>query len=370
MEYREALALRLAAQHISGKKETPEKVLKAIGAMQAQDYSAALWAIGLRCREGTTAADIEDAISERRITRTWLMRGTIHFAASADIQWMLRLFAPRLLHTAMLRDQHLGLDNGTIEKTKRAFYSALKRDGKLTRAEMYALLEKGSDPSKNNLGYHMLYRAAWDGLICFGPNAGREHTFVLLEDHLGKGTALAGEDALGELAMRYFSSRGPATIRDYVWWSGLTVKDAKAGIEKAGSALRKETITGVDHYMSREKMRQDSTQAAYLLPAFDEYLVGYAERSAILAGPDMQGSAGKKPKEGKKTVVHSNGTFVPVVVVDGKVAGTWSRKAKGGRVTITVNPFMRLERNAIAAIKDEAERYGRFLGTEASVDAI
>ena len=132
-----------------------------MGAIQAQDYYAALWAIGLRCREGTTVKDVEDAIAKKKIARTWLMRGTLHFAASSDIHWMLRLFAPRLLKTAITRDRHLGLSDKVVEKTKVLFYNALKGGKQLTRKEMYAVLKKGGVPSNNNLGYHMLYRAAW-----------------------------------------------------------------------------------------------------------------------------------------------------------------------------------------------------------------
>ena len=370
MDCQEALELRLAAQHISAWLERPEEVLRSMGAMQAQDYKAALWAIGLRCREGTTAAEIENAVSKRMIARTWLMRGTIHFAASKDIPWMLKLFAPRLLRTAMQRDQHLGLSNGAVERAKKAFCNALVKERQLTRSEMYALLEKEGIPSKNNLGYHMLYRAAWDGLICFGPSTGEEQTFVLLEEHVGKGRELEGKDALGELARRYFTSHGPATIRDYVWWSGLTVKDAKAGIEKAGKALRKETIDGVEHYMQSERVRPGRRQAAYLLPAFDEYLVGYAERGTMLGGSEAGKGPGKPGKKENMRVVHSNGTFVPVVVAGGKVAGRWGRKLKGKRMAISVKPFIRLEKDAIASVKDEVERYGRFFGIEASLDLI
>ncbi len=368
VNHSDIIGYRISAQHITGDLNTPEQVLESMGAVQAQDYTASLWAVGLRCKEGTTVADIERAVNERKIARTWLMRGTIHFAAAKDIHWMMKLFAPRLLSTSRMRDRHLGLSDNVVERTKKLFYNALKKEKKLTRKEMYKVLEKGGVPSKNNLGYHMLYRAAWDGLICFGPYSGKEQTFVLMDDYIEEGNVLSAEQAKAELAKRYFTSHGPATIRDYGWWSGLTVKDAKIGIEMAGSSLREETIDGKTYYMSKKISKPDNWQSVRLLPAFDEYLVSYADREAMLGNPKMQHALNGTLKAGKVSIIHSNGIFVPVIIVDGEVVGAWSRKIVKGKMTITLKQYVKLDKDGIKEAKEEVERYGSFFGLETVVN--
>lgn len=367
MEYLDILKNRVTNQCIFNGSETPESVLYKMGAVQAQDYTASLWAIGLRCREGTTVKDVERAILEKKIARTWLMRGTIHFATSSDIHWMIKLFAPRLLNTAMMRDQHLGLSNKTVEKAKELFYNALKKEGQLTRKDMYKLLEKISISSKNNLGYHMLYRAAWDGLICFGPYSGKEQTFVLLDEHIKERKTFSQEDANTELAKRYFTSHGPATIKDYIWWSGLTVKDAKNAIEILGAELKEEKIDGIVYYMSKNNKKFDEKQSVYLLPAFDEYLVGYANREAMLNNLEMKQSLKRIQKTEKNAVVHSNGIFLPVIVVDNEVVGVWSRKSEKTKITITLKPYIKLNKDITNKIREEVQRYGNFFGVDAFV---
>ena len=362
MKLFEVVNYRLATQRITNPSGTPEDVLSLFGAMQAQDYPASLWAIGLRCRDGTTVKDIENSIIKKKIARTWLMRGTLHFAASRDMHWMLNLFKPRLLHTAIMRDRHLGLSDKVIEKTKTLFYNALKKEMILTRKQMYEILEKGGVPSKDNLGYHMLYRAAWDGLICFGPYSGKEQTFVLLDEHIKERNELSQEQANAELAYRYFSSHGPATIKDYVWWSGLTAKDAKLGIEKNQSRLTEEDIEGKKYYMPKKMPKIDgNAPRVHLLPAFDEYLVSYADRSAMLGNPKMQKAIKHMIETQKLTIIHSNGIFSPVIVVDGAVVGTWSRKIEKNNVVIATKQYVKWDKDAAKGIKEAAERYGRFL---------
>ena len=361
---------RLSTQHISNAVNKPEDVLSSMGAIQAQDYPASLWAIGLRCREGTTVKEIENAIAERKIARTWLMRGTLHFAASHDIHWMLKLFAPRLLSTAITRDRHLGLSDRVVERTKAMLYSALKGGKQLTRKEMYGVLKKGGIiPNNNpgyNLGYHMLYRAAWDGLICFGPYSGKEQTFVLLDEHIKKRKELSDDQANAELAHRYFSSHGPATIKDYVWWSGLKISDAKAGIAKIKSKLAEQDMDGNTYYMPKNIPKpQDNEHSVHLLPAFDEYLVSYKDRGAPLGNRELQRTLKRMSNGWRKTaIIHSNGIFLPVIVVDGEVVGVWSKSIKRDKVLVTLKHYARLSRDEMKRVKEEAERYGRFLGMD------
>ncbi len=254
LEADEIVGYRMGSQRICGAIGiAPEEAVHTLGALQAQDYGAALWAIGLRSRPDTTKSDVEDAISKKKIVRTWLMRGTIHFASSLDVRWMAGLLAPRLINIARQRDRGLGLSDAVVESVKSMFYEALKGGKMLSREEMYAILKKCGIPKKDNLGYHMLYRAAWDGLICFGPNDGKSPTFTLLDEWVGKETRLEGDKAVEELALRYFSSHGPATIKDFIWWSGLKASDTKLAISKLGSKLKEEVINGTTYRMLSRK---------------------------------------------------------------------------------------------------------------------
>jgi hypothetical protein len=354
--------LRLATQHITSALDAPEQVVYSMGSMQAQDYQASLWAIALRSKYGTTKSDVENAISKRKIVRTWLMRGTLHFASSQDIRWMIKLFGKRLLQTARQRDAHLGLSDKTVEKTMRLFYNALKGGNTLTRSEMYKILENGGVPSKNNLGYHMLYRAAWDGLICFAAHDGKEQTFALLDEWIPKSKELSNDQAIAELAYRYFSSHGPATIRDYVWWSGLTVKDARLGIEKNESRLDYHEIDGKRYYTPKRMPKiDDNAFRVHLLPAFDEYLVSYADRSAMLGNPEMQKAIKRMIETKKLTIIHSNGIFSPVIIVDGLVVGTWRKRIDKNKLIVSFTPYVKISKDDMKLAKEEAVRYGRFL---------
>jgi hypothetical protein len=344
---------------------SPEDVLTSLGAMQAQDYPAALWAIGLRCGPSTTKRDVEDAIAKRKISRTWLMRGTLHFASSGDVHWMLGLFGPRLIKTAALRDRHLGLSEDTIRRAEGLFGRALEAEGSLTRDEMYAVLEKGGVKISGLLGYHLLYRAAWDGLICFGAHQGKAPTFELLDRRIAERNDLSGERALAELSSRYFTSHGPATIKDFVWWSGLKVADAKAGVEGASRSIVAEEIGGKTYYAPKKTGRRGVVgPVVHLLPAFDEYLVAYSDRSAMLGNEDTQ----RALKSGKIFFTHSNGIFLPVVVADGEVIGIWKRRTEKGGLVLAISPFVKLSTERAEGIEGAAQRYAAFMETPVRVE--
>jgi len=361
MENQNIVRHRLANQRISdlvsGAKR-PEDALASMGAMQAQDYPAALWAIGLRC-ENSTQKDIEAAIAEKRIVRTWLLRGTLHFVASSDIHWMVRLLAPRLTAYSASRERQLGIGDDIVKKSKTLFARALEGGRRLRRDEMYEVLKKGRITAKDMRGYHLLYRAASDGLICFGAHDGKRPTFTLLDEWIVDRKEISDDRALGELASRYFTSHGPATIKDYVWWSGLKVSDAKTGVEGASPQLVEEEIGGKTYYAPRnEPKSRDDGRTVHLLPAFDEYLVGYSDRSAMLGNEKTQ----ERLRSGKITFTHSNGIFLPTLVIDGEVVGTWKRRDDDGKAILTVQTFVKLDDEQLEGVKRAAERYGDFLG--------
>lgn len=338
---------------------TPAEVVAALGAVQAQDYLGALWAVGLRMppERVTTEADVEKALAERTIVRTWPMRGTLHFVAAPDVRWMLALLAPRAAASAAGRHRQLELDEATFTRSRKLFETVL-RDGKqLPRSEMYEKLEDAGISTAGQRGIHILGRLAHDRVLCFGARDGKQPTFVLLEDWIPPAPALEREAALAELARRYFTGHGPATVQDLVWWSGLKVSDAKAGLAAAAAELRRETVDGQDYWMAPESP-DDTAAGVYLLPGFDEYLLGYRDRTAVL-----------DPRHAATIVPGGNGMFLSTLVIDGRVAGTWKRTLKKKTVAVTVTSFAALRKKDRPALKLAVERYGRFLGLPVELEA-
>lgn len=243
MTPQEIIRLRLASQQLAASVCTkPEEVVARLGAMQAQEHGSAKWAIGARLQRagaGATEAAIDGAVARRAIVRSWPMRGTIHYVAAADLRWMLALLTPRILAGTAERQKRLELDAAVFAQTRKRFSKWLKGGATLARTALLAALDQDGIPTAQNRGYHILWRHAQEGLICFGPHEGKEPTFALLDDWipLSKSRALEGEAALEELAHRYFTGHGPATLDDFVWWSGLKVSDARRAIARAEKRL-------------------------------------------------------------------------------------------------------------------------------------
>ena len=347
-----AIALhRLDNQQISRTKfTTAGEVVAWLGAIQGQDYAGAKWSIGLRLPQAIDAG-IEQAIADQTVIRTWLMRGTLHFTAAADIRWMLALLSPRVIDGSSGRHRQLELDAGTFLRSEQLFARALRGGKRLTRKEMYAVLEKAGISTLGQRGYHILWRTALEGLICYGPMRGREQTFVLLDEWGPKTKSMLRDQALAELAKRYFASRGPATLGDFVWWSGLRIVDARAGLETVALQLMHEKVDGQIYWMPRNMPAwKDRLPKAYLLPGFDEYLLGYKGRTAVLDAGHSQ-----------KVCPGGNGVFRPTIVINGRIVGTWSRSFRGDGVAIGLQPFRAFVEAEECAVTVIMNRYGKFL---------
>lgn len=348
---------RLHNQQIAASLFTsPGEVVAWLGAMQAQDYPGTLWAVGLRLPDASYL-DIEQAIADRAIIRTWPMRGTLHFVAAADIRWMLELLAPRIIAGSASRYKELELDEQTFTRCKKIFEKALTGGKQMTRDEIFGALMRSNIPVDKQRGYHILRRLGQDKIICFGPMHGKQEIFVLLDEWAPSSKTMAHDEALAELALRYFSGHGPATLDDFVWWSGLKISDARAGLEEARTRLAHESIDGKTYWMSPDvpELSLDG-QAVYLLPGFDEYMLGYKDRSAAL-----------DPKYAQKICPGNNGMFSPTIVIDGKVIGTWKRMFKKGKIVITTD-FFENRTKAGEAFYKAAERYGKFLGMSVTAE--
>lgn len=344
---------RIANQHLARPVfEKPVDVVRRMGAVQAQDYLGSLWAVGLRTKSATER-DVESAIADRGIVRTWPMRGTLHFVAAADVRWMLKLLTPRVISRSAGRYRQLELDERTFARSRDVFSRALRGGKSLTRTALYDALEAARIPVKGQRGIHILSRLAQEGLICFAAREGKQHTFALLEEWVPEAKRLERDDALAELACRYFESHGPATLQDFVWWSGLKTTDARAGLEAAGPRLLREVVGDRTYWLAPhaggpEPDSKKGPPSALLLPVYDEYTVAYKDRGAILSRSDA-GRAG-------------NGIFRHVIVMDGRVAGTWGREFRQDSVVITASPFAKLKRAEAQALAATANRYGEFLG--------
>ena len=341
---------RLYNQYIASRTfEKPTQVVEWLGAVQAQDYLGALWAVGLRTRN-VNEENVKRAIAEKKIVRTWPMRRTLHFVAAADVRWMLDLLTPRLIAGSAWLYKQLELDDRIFARSKELFASALQGGKQLPRDKMYGLLEAARISTTGGRGLHLLTRLAQEGFICFGTREGKQQTFALLDEWVPKAKKKARDEALAELARRYFTSHGPATLQDFVWWSGLRTADARAGLEMAKPHLAQEVSDGQTYWFaSSMPATKDASPTAHLLPAFDEYTVAYKDRSAVL-----------NPLYAKQ-VNTGNGIFSPTIVVDGQIVGTWKRTLKKSEVVITPSPFARLNKAETRAFATAASRYGEFL---------
>lgn len=324
------------------------------GAVQAQDSVGALWALGLRLPRAREA-DIEGAIADRRIVRTWPMRGTLHYVAAPDVRWMLRLLTPRVVARSAGRYRELELDEAVFTRSRRSLEKALRGGRVLTRPETYAVIARGGVPTEGQRGLHIVGHLAQQGHICFGPRRGKQPTFVLLEEWLPGLRDLAREEALGTLATRYFASHGPATLHDFAWWSGLIVKEAQQAVAIAGSRLRCETREGVARWRAGTPAAGKWTgPVAALLPPWDELLVAYRDRESPLGH-----------LRGLRDITMMIGNAL--IVVDGQVRGAWKRRRGPSSLRIELDLWTPLSAAERRAVEGSAARYGRFLGEDAVV---
>jgi hypothetical protein len=346
---------RLAAHRLASPPfADPAAAVLCLGAVQAQDYLGALWALGLRTR-GAAEADVERALAGRSILRTWSMRGTLHFVPAADAGWMVRLLAPRALARAAARERQLGLDARLFGRARDALVAALEGGRRLTREAAYRVLEDARVPAAGQRGIHLLSRLAQEGLLCFGPRQGKQQTFVLLDEWVPPRAArrLEREEALAELARRYFTGHGPARPEDLAWWSGLAAADAREALALAAPSLSRDVVDGETFWSGRRPPRAARPGAPmHLLPPFDEWLVGYRERGEVL-------------DPAHRSRVHA--LLSPIVVHQGRVVGTWRRALEKDRVVISATFFRRPGARERRALEAAAERYGRFLGRRAGV---
>ncbi len=343
---------RLINQHIGvAPFESPHDVVNWLVASQAQDFAGAKWALGLRLRQDMHDADIERAFNEGSILRTHVLRPTWHFVTPADIRWLRALTAPRVhaANTTMYRK--LELDSATLKRGHKAMTKALQGGQHLTRDELRATLEKAglAVGTGQRLAYIVMH-AELDGLICSGPRRGKQFTYALLEERVPPVASLQRDEALATLTRRYFTGHGPATMQDLAKWSGLTSADARRGLEAVKNKLQHDTLNGEDYWFASALPDRTPTSTAYLLSVYDEYLIGYTDRRLIA-----------EPEIAAKLFTMGN-ALTAVVVVDGRIVGSWRRTLDKEAVAIEINPFRPLTKAEQRTVAAAAQRYGEFLG--------
>ncbi|MGZ4506087.1 MAG: winged helix DNA-binding domain-containing protein [Blastococcus sp.] len=337
--------LRLVAQRIAGPPHPAvADAVRALTAVQGQDYPGALTSVALRTA-GRRRAEAEAALDAGHVVRSWPMRGTLHLVAADDLRWLVHLLGPRVLAGASGRRERLGLTDADVERGRTIAVGALEGGGRLRRdALLTALADAGVDVTGQR-GYHLLWYLAQSGTLCLGPTEAGQQLFVLLDEWVPASRPRERDEALGELALRYFTGHGPATVKDLARWAGLPLGDVRAGLAVARPHLAAVEFDGVEYFLAPATVDLLATvrreaRGVFLLPGFDEFVLGYADRTAVL-----------DPAFADRIVPGNNGMFRPTVVSAGRIVGTWAWAGRGERREVTSTPFAVFPRHVAAAIE-------------------
>ncbi|MEP6794490.1 MAG: winged helix DNA-binding domain-containing protein [Saprospiraceae bacterium] len=349
MIVKEIIARRLFNQQIAETKFTkPEEIVSYLGAMQAQDWHMAKWAIGLRLPD-SNEADIENAFNEGKILRMHMMRPTWHFVCPKDIRWMLELTSPRVqaFNASYYRKQDL--EQKTFKKCNAIIAKALRDHRYLTRNELREIFAKEKINTDDLRLTLIMMNAELEGLICSGPRKGKQFTYALLDEKTPATDHFKKEEALYKLTSLYFRTRGPATISDYTWWSGLKVKEAKEGISSLGKKFLHESINGREYIYYDQQLKDISKlQTTFLIPDYDEYGISYKDRRVY-----------NHPKWNTETPV-VNSDYFHAISIEGHFGGTWNKQLVKGKPVIDLRFFENLPETKRRKLKSGLKRYREF----------
>lgn len=352
MNAKEISNARLNSQHLTTNKfKTVKELVAWMGAMQAQDYAMVKWAIGARL-PGSTDEVIEKAIEKGEIIRTHLLRPTWHIVSADDIYWILELTAPQIKTATRTRHKTLGLTETVLKKTNGIIEKALQGGKHMTRNELKVLFEKAKIPTDdNNRLSHIMLSAELDGIVCSGATKQNKPTYALLSERVKKTKAYTREEALVKLASKYFISHGPATLQDFIWWSGLPVREAREALEMIKPELVAEKSGNETYWISNSfSALKSKKEPIYLIPAYDEFIISYKDRTASL------------PFQDQSKAVSNNGIFRPIIIENGQVTGIWKRSIKNDKVLIETEFFGTNNKSNHKILEKEALKYASFLG--------
>jgi len=342
---------RLSNQRLIGKTfARVEDMVSTLTAVQSQDYAGAKWAIGQRVK-GMYDEKIDELFNKGRILRTHVMRPTWHFVMPADIRWMLKLTGPRVSAVSAYYFRKLELDEAIFKRSNAVISKALRGGKQLTRDELRKALSSAKIEATGMRLIYLIMRAELDAIICSGALRGKQFTYALLDERVPQSRELDRDEALAELTIRYFTGHGPALLRDFVWWSGLTVRDAQAGLAMARSKLNHQVIDENTYWFSAlGRIREFEQPLVHLLPNYDEYLIAYKDRRTSM-----------DPGLAKRIGDRDNALAAHLVVLNGQIIGGWRRTITKSEVTIKVNLLVNLNKSQRLALKLAVDNYGRFL---------
>jgi hypothetical protein len=345
--------IRLFSQQLSHLRySTPKEIATWMGAIQAQDFPMAMWAVGTRL-PGSTEALLLDAIDKGDLLRTHLLRPTWHFVSPADVFWMLELTAPQVKAGQRSRDKQLELTEAVYSRSNHVIELALQTHHQLGRQDLVAELNRAGIATDQNRAAHLLMRAELEKIICSGTIQSGKPSYALLAERVAEPVILSKEEALAVLARRYFTSRGPATLRDFTWWSGLPAREAADAVDMVKSSLISEVADGQTYWLPPDiSIPQLGQPSVLLLANYDEYILSYADRSASIP----------VALEREMKAISDRGVFWPVVVINGRVSGTWRRAFKKDTVLVEIRPFSWFDPPTALLVEQAARDYASFLG--------
>lgn len=348
-------AIRLTQQKITNQDlVTPQNIAGYMGAIQAQDLEMSKWAIGQRL-PNSTKETIENALNDGSLVRTHILRPTWHIVSGQDIRWMMALTGKNIKTLSATYERKLGMDTALFVKANDLIIKALEGGKSLTRQEVMQELEKGGIKTDSSRAVHFMINAETDAIVCNGTPKGKEITYALLDEKVPKGLIMNKEESLFSLAKIYFKSHAPATLHDFHWWSGLSMTDARTGLQSVKADLEEIMIDGKAYFQPRDLAVIDAQESVFLLPAFDEYCVSYKDRNAIF------------DKKWHGQAITSNGIFKPIVVINGKVEGVWKRTIQKNKVLIEISFFDSSKKIGVEKLHSAANRFGDFLELEVEV---
>lgn len=346
-------ALLLGAERGAGR--SVGQIVEHLGALQAQDVASQFWSLGVRI-PGAVEADVQAALEAREAVRTWPMRGTVHLVPARDAAWMVSLMSAKPLAGGAARREYLGITLDMVDRSTEVLREALAGGGILTRDECVAVLRGAGFETAGQVSYHLLWYACQLGVLCQGPPRGKEHTFVVLSEWVPDAVSVSREQGLAIMAERYFRGHGPASVKDFSRWTGLGVRDCRAGIAGAGEALVG-VVTSAGPMAAAPAALEAGEVAAYLvLPGFDEFMLGYGDRSLTV-----------DPGHFAAVVPGNNGVFQATLVRHGRVVGIWKRTLKARAISVAATSLVRLTAADRKAFEQEFAAYGAFLRREAQV---
>jgi hypothetical protein len=357
MTHQEISHHRLVSQKLyKTSPSSPQEIVRHLGAMQAQDYAMAKWAIGSRCDASEKA--IEEAINDAGIIRTHILRPTWHFVAAEDIHWMLDVSGPQVKRIVTSYVKKYGFDAKKLDQINASIEKILAGNNHLTRDEIMQELNIKKTSKEGSLGGPIMMNAELDGLVCNGKMKGKQLTYALLEERVAKPkTKLSKEEALAKLAKRYFESHGPATLLDFSWWSGFSPTSCKVVISSIETELNSIEIDNQKYWFGTNFTDKDNfRKSVHFLPAFDEILISYKTREASIL-PEHQSKA-----------FTNNGIFKPIILENGKVIGTWKRIIKKDHAKIETQFFHETENAKKTALFDGIRAFENYLETKIVIE--